>query len=161
VDLTIPAAVRRAAREFSDATAIAEPGGPLLSYRKLHERIQAVARALIASGIEPGDRIAIWSPNTGHWVLAALGTLYAGALARHPGVGESVVIGVPDARMGEVGRAYVLPRPGQEPQAEELITFCRTRLANYKVPRQIEFRAELPRNPAGEPLKRLLRQESP
>jgi len=81
-------------------------------------------------------------------------------LARHPGVAESVVIGVPDARMGEVGRAYVLPRPGQEPDAEELITFCRTRLANYKVPRQVEFRAELPRNPAGKPLKRLLRQES-
>ena len=79
MDFTIPAVVRRAAREFGDATAIAEPGGPLLSYRELHERIQATAGALIGSGIEPGDRIAIWSPNTGHWVLAALGTLYAGA----------------------------------------------------------------------------------
>ena len=46
------------------------------------------------------------------------------------------------------------------PTAAELIEFCRSRLANYKVPRQIEFRTDLPRNPAGKPLKRLLRQES-
>ncbi|HXP20321.1 MAG TPA: AMP-binding protein, partial [Streptosporangiaceae bacterium] len=82
-------------------------------------------------------------------------------LARHPGVAESVVIGVPDARMGEVGKAFVLTRAGQNPTAEDLIAFCRTSLANYKVPRQVEFRTELPRNPAGKALKRLLRQESP
>jgi len=80
-------------------------------------------------------------------------------LARHPGVAESVVIGIPDARLGEVGKAFVLPRPGQDPSAEDLIAFCRTRLANYKVPRQVEFRTELPRNPAGKALKRLLRHE--
>ncbi|HVB41623.1 MAG TPA: FadD3 family acyl-CoA ligase [Streptosporangiaceae bacterium] len=82
------------------------------------------------------------------------------ALARHPGVAESVVIGVPDGRLGEVGKAFVVTRPGAEPAADELIEFCRARLANYKVPRQVEFRADLPRNPAGKPLKRLLRQES-
>jgi acyl-CoA synthetase (AMP-forming)/AMP-acid ligase II len=82
------------------------------------------------------------------------------ALARHPGVGESVVIGVPDPRLGEVGKAFVVRRPGSQPTASELIEFCRGRLANYKVPRQVEFRADLPRNPAGKPLKRLLRQES-
>jgi HIP---CoA ligase len=80
-------------------------------------------------------------------------------LTRHPAVAESVVIGVADARLGEVGKAYVLPRSGQDATAEDLITFCRTQLANYKVPRQVEFRTELPRNPAGKPLKRLLRQE--
>jgi long-chain acyl-CoA synthetase len=42
----------------------------------------------------------------------------------------------------------------------EVLAFCRARLANYKVPRQVEFRADLPRSPAGKPLKRLLRQES-
>ena len=82
------------------------------------------------------------------------------ALARHPGVGESVVIGVPDPRLGEVGKAFVVLRPGSQPTAGELIEFCRGMLANYKVPRQVEFRADLPRNPAGKPLKRLLRQES-
>jgi HIP---CoA ligase len=76
---TIPAAVERAAREFGDAPALAEPGGPRFSYRELHARVTTVARALIASGVVPGDRVAIWSPNTHHWVLAALGALHAGA----------------------------------------------------------------------------------
>jgi HIP---CoA ligase len=76
---TIPAAVARAAREFGDAPALAEPGGPRFSYRELHHRVTTVARALIAEGVAPGDRVAIWSPNTHHWVLGALGALHAGA----------------------------------------------------------------------------------
>jgi HIP---CoA ligase len=76
---TIPAAVARAAREFGDAPALAEPGGPRFSYRELHQRVTTVARALIAEGVAPGDRVAIWSPNTHHWVLGALGALHAGA----------------------------------------------------------------------------------
>jgi len=76
---TIPAAVERAAREFGDAPALAEPGGPRFSYRELHQRVTTVARALIAEGVAPGDRVAIWSPNTHHWVLGALGALHAGA----------------------------------------------------------------------------------
>jgi HIP---CoA ligase len=79
VEGTIPAAVASAAREFGDAPALAEPGGPRLSYRQLHEQAGVVARALIAEGIAPGDRVAIWSPNTHHWVLGALGALGAGA----------------------------------------------------------------------------------
>jgi len=82
------------------------------------------------------------------------------ALTRHPAVAESVVIGVPDGRLGEVGKAFVVLRPGIAATAGELIEFCKARVANYKVPRQVEFRSNLPRNPAGKPLKRLLRQES-
>jgi HIP---CoA ligase len=82
------------------------------------------------------------------------------ALARHPAVAESVVIGVPDDRLGEVGKAFVVRRPGAETSATELIEFCRERLANFKVPRQVEFTGDLPRNPAGKPLKRLLRGEA-
>jgi acyl-CoA synthetase (AMP-forming)/AMP-acid ligase II len=79
VPQTIPAAVASAAREFGDAPALAEPCGPRLSYRQLHEQVAVVARALIAEGVAPGDAVAIWSPNTHHWVLGALGALYAGA----------------------------------------------------------------------------------
>src|ERR1700742_5029747 len=79
MEVTIPAAVGCAAREFGDAEALAEPGGARLSYRELHERVGAVARALIADGIAPGDRVAVWCPNTAAWVLAALGALTAGA----------------------------------------------------------------------------------
>ena len=79
VPQTIPAAVASAAREFGDAPALTEPDGPRLSYRQLHEQVTLVARALIAEGVAPGDAVAIWSPNTHHWVLGALGALYAGA----------------------------------------------------------------------------------
>jgi HIP---CoA ligase len=82
------------------------------------------------------------------------------ALARHPGVAESAVVGVPDARLGEVGKAFVVPRRDSSPTAPELIEFCRERLANFKVPRQVEFRPELPRNASGKPLKRVLRGEN-
>jgi acyl-CoA synthetase (AMP-forming)/AMP-acid ligase II len=80
-------------------------------------------------------------------------------LARLDGVAESAVIGVPDARLGEVGRAYVVPRPGLALDAAQVLGFCRERLANYKVPRQVVFRDSLPRNPSGKTLKRLLRED--
>ena len=79
MEVTIPAAVAAAAREFGDAEALAEPDGPKLTYRELDERVSEVARALIADGIAPGDRVAVWCPNTAAWVLAALGALTAGA----------------------------------------------------------------------------------
>jgi acyl-CoA synthetase (AMP-forming)/AMP-acid ligase II len=82
VELTVPAAVARAAREFGDAEAVAEPGGAQgfrLSYRELDERVTAVTGALIDAGVGPGDRVAIWAPNGPEWLLTALGTLGAGA----------------------------------------------------------------------------------
>jgi acyl-CoA synthetase (AMP-forming)/AMP-acid ligase II len=82
------------------------------------------------------------------------------ALARLDGVAETVVIGVPDERLGEVGKAYVVRRPGHAVDADDVLAFSRQRLANYKVPRYVEFRDDLPRNPAGKPLKRVLREES-
>jgi HIP---CoA ligase len=83
-------------------------------------------------------------------------------LARHPAVAESVVVGVPDERLGEVGKAFVMLRPGTaQVTPDDLIGFCREQLANFKVPRQVEFRSDVPRTPAGKPLKRVLKGESP
>jgi len=79
VELTIPAAVARAARDFGDAEALAGPGGVRLSYRDLGERVTAVSGALIDAGVGPGDRVAIWAPNGPEWLLTALGTLGTGA----------------------------------------------------------------------------------
>ncbi len=79
MELTVPAAVARAARDFGDAEALAVPGGPRLSYRELGERVTAVSGALIDAGIGPGDRVAIWAPNGPEWLLTALGVLGAGA----------------------------------------------------------------------------------
>jgi acyl-CoA synthetase (AMP-forming)/AMP-acid ligase II len=80
-------------------------------------------------------------------------------LARLDGVAESAVVGMPDGRLGEVGRAYIVTSPGRALDAATVLGFCRERLANYKVPRQVEFRDALPRNPSGKVLKRLLRNE--
>jgi HIP---CoA ligase len=80
-------------------------------------------------------------------------------LARLDGVAESVVIGVPDDRLGEVGKAFVVPSPGRQPSTEDVVGHCKRNLANYKVPRHVEFRTTLPRNASGKPLKRVLREE--
>ncbi|MDP9117662.1 MAG: FadD3 family acyl-CoA ligase [Actinomycetota bacterium] len=81
------------------------------------------------------------------------------ALARLDGIAESAVIGVPDDRLGEVGKAFVITKPQAALTAADVLEFCRDRLANYKVPRHVEFRTDLPRNATGKPLKRLLREE--
>ena len=62
-------------------------------------------------------------------------------LARLDGVAESAVIGVADARLGEVGQAYVVTRPGYVLDEAGVLAFCRERLANYKMPRQVVFLA--------------------
>jgi len=80
VELTIPGVVAWAASQFGEATALAEPGGPRLSYRALGEQADAVAAALISAGLDPGDPVAVWGPNDARWVLAALGTLAAGGV---------------------------------------------------------------------------------
>jgi fatty-acyl-CoA synthase len=77
-------------------------------------------------------------------------------LAEHPAVAEAAVVGVPDARWGEVGLAVVRLRSGCEANEEELLVHCRARLAPFKVPRRVRFVDGLPRNSVGKVDKRAL-----
>ena len=80
-------------------------------------------------------------------------------LFEHPKVQEAVVAGVPDAYRGETVKAYVVLRSGEAATADELIAFCAERLAPYKVPKQVEFRSELPKTQVGKFLRRVLVEE--
>ena len=78
-------------------------------------------------------------------------------LHAHPGVAEAAVVGVPDARWGEACVAFVVLRPGADPDAEELTTWSRSRLAGFKVPKQVRFVDALPRSGMDKVLKEELR----
>jgi acyl-CoA synthetase (AMP-forming)/AMP-acid ligase II len=79
-------------------------------------------------------------------------------LSEHPAIGQVAVVGVPDERLGEVGKAYVVLRPGAEAAPETLLAWARENMANYKVPRFIEIVTQLPTNAAGKVQKYALRE---
>jgi long-chain acyl-CoA synthetase len=79
-------------------------------------------------------------------------------LYAHPGILEAAVIGKPDERLGEEVVAVVALREGASVSAEDIIAYCRERLAAYKYPREIRFMAELPKGPSGKILKAALRE---
>jgi long-chain acyl-CoA synthetase len=81
------------------------------------------------------------------------------ALYQHPKVREAVVAGIPDPYRGETVKAYVVLKEGQEATEEEIIQFCRERIAKYKVPRSVEFRKDLPKTIVGKMLRRVLVEE--
>ncbi|HBV87607.1 MAG TPA: long-chain fatty acid--CoA ligase [Desulfosporosinus sp.] len=80
-------------------------------------------------------------------------------LYEHPKVKEVVVAGVPDLYRGETVKAYIVLQPDTEADEMEFITFCKSRMAAFKVPRHVEFRAELPRTIVGKVLRRQLVEE--
>ena len=81
------------------------------------------------------------------------------AISTHPAVGEVAVIGIPAEQWGEAVHAIIVTRDGASPTEEEIITHCRDRIANYKLPRSVSFREDpLPLSGAGKVLKRTLRE---
>ncbi len=80
------------------------------------------------------------------------------ALMRMDGVADVAVVGVPDERMGEVGKAYVVVAPGADLTPDAVVAFAKERLANFKVPREVELSDALPRNLSGKVLKNELRK---
>ncbi len=81
-------------------------------------------------------------------------------LYQHPGVREVAIVGVPDPYWGEAVKAYIVPREGATLTEDEVTQFCKERLAAYKVPKYVEFRAELPKTLVGKVLRRMLREEA-
>lgn len=81
-------------------------------------------------------------------------------LARLDGVADSAVIGVADTRLGEVGKAFIVVKPGHQLDEATVIAHTRQHLANFKTPRSVAFVDALPRNPGGKVVKPLLRETS-
>jgi long-chain acyl-CoA synthetase len=80
-------------------------------------------------------------------------------LYQHPKVKEAVVAGIPDPYRGETVKAYIVLKEGETATEEEIIEFCRDKMARYKVPTVVEFRAQLPKTMVGKILRRMLVEE--
>jgi len=80
-------------------------------------------------------------------------------LYTHPAIYEAAVIGIPDEVKGEIPKAFITLKPGQQASEKEIIDFCRANLAPYKVPRVVEIRSDLPKSSVGKILHRELRNK--
>jgi len=80
-------------------------------------------------------------------------------LATHPAVADVGVIGVPDEVRGQIAKAFVVLKPGRTATPDELIGFCKDKIAKYKLPSEVVFVTELPRTAVGKLLRRVLREK--
>jgi fatty-acyl-CoA synthase len=80
-------------------------------------------------------------------------------LYQHPAVLEVAVIGVPDPKWGEAPKAFITLRPGAAATADEMIAFCRERIARFKCPKAVEFVEALPKTSTGKIQKFVLREK--
>ncbi|MBN36546.1 MAG: hypothetical protein CMM46_17560 [Rhodospirillaceae bacterium] len=132
---------------------------------------EATAEAFTADGwFRTGDVVKVWNDGNLEIVGRTKEMFISGgfniyprevemAIEEHPATGMVAVMGVPDEAFGEVGHAFVEPRPGTTLDAAELDAWCRERLANYKIPKTFEIRSELPRLPIGKIDKQTLKRE--
>jgi acyl-CoA synthetase (AMP-forming)/AMP-acid ligase II len=79
-------------------------------------------------------------------------------ILEHPAISEVSVIGVPDEKWGESGKAVVVLKQGQQVTEKELLAFCQGKMAGYKRPKSVDFVAALPKSPYGKILKREIRE---
>ena len=80
-------------------------------------------------------------------------------LYQHPKVADAVAVGIADEYRGETVKAFVVVKEGETLTEEEIIGFCREKLAAYKAPKMVEFRDELPKSAVGKILRKVLRDE--
>ena len=131
---------------------------------------EETAGALRDGWLHTGD-IATIDPDGYHWIvgrkkdmiLASGYNVYPdevdGILAKHPAVLEAATIGVPDAKRGESIKSFIVLKPGEHATAEQIVAYCRSNLAAYKVPRIVEFRESLPKSGILKILRMELRNE--
>ncbi|MBY8986369.1 MAG: long-chain fatty acid--CoA ligase, partial [Candidatus Lokiarchaeota archaeon] len=80
-------------------------------------------------------------------------------LYSHPDVSLATVIGVRDKIYGELPKAFVVLKEGKSPSSDDIIEYCKKNLANFKVPKYVEFKEDLPKTPTGKIMKQPLREE--
>ncbi len=80
-------------------------------------------------------------------------------LLEHPKIQDAVTVGIPHHARGEIIKAYVVVRPGETLEKSDVISHCKAKLANYKIPKQVEFRKDLPKSIVGKVLRRVLKAE--
>lgn len=169
----VPELEAKIADEAGNALPAGEVGellvrGPSI-FAGYYQRPEATAEALEPEGwLHTGDKALMDEDGfiflrgrTKEMIIVAGENVYPveveNVLARHPDIREAAAVGVEHPVLGEVVKAVVVARPGASLSESDLRRWCSERLASYKVPQRVEFRDELPRNPSGKVIKRLLR----
>jgi acyl-CoA synthetase (AMP-forming)/AMP-acid ligase II len=170
----LPGVDVRLVDEAGTTVAPGEPGEILVrGYNVMKEYFEdpEATRAAIENGwlrtgdigiIDPDGNLRITDRKKDMYIVGGFNAYPAeieGIMVGHPQVGQVAVIGVPDERLGEVGVAFVVPRPGAALDPDALVAWCREHMANFKVPRAVRIVDALPLNPTGKVMKFELRAQ--